>query len=294
MSVTTPVLVANDLTPASDAAILHGHALARAASAPLLVCHVIPDVLRHHPLLPTPGESDAGFASDLMARAADMCTDQVCRVTGLTPDDFDVDIESGDAEDEIVRLAEEKHARLVVVGAKIREGTSRVLGHVAERVVRYAHIPVLIARDGKRTGKVLVATDFAEDATPALEAASNLVKAAKADATLLHVMQLPASMLAVVGGPLGSSWSPPSKSAVDRLESLGRETLEGLAKQYGFQHFEQVEGDPAVVITERANALDAELIIVGSKGRTGLARLVLGSTAERVVRDSNRSVFVAR
>jgi nucleotide-binding universal stress UspA family protein len=57
---------------------------------------------------------------------------------------------------------------------------------------------------------------------------------------------------------------------------------------------EQVEGTPAEVIVARAEALGVEMILMGSRGRTGLARLVLGSTAEKVIRTSTMSVLVAR
>jgi universal stress protein A len=47
-------------------------------------------------------------------------------------------------------------------------------------------------------------------------------------------------------------------------------------------------------ILSRARAIDAEMIVVATRGRTGLARLVLGSTAEHIVRDATCSVLVAR
>ena len=109
-------------------------------------------------------------------------------------------------------------------------------------------------------------------------------------------MQLPSesSALAAVSSALGSPWIPPTKSAIESLEALGRSTLEGLAKQYGFTHVAQVEGTPAEVIVARAESIGAEMILMGSRGRTGLARLVLGSTAEKVIRTSSTSVLVAR
>ena len=87
---------------------------------------------------------------------------------------------------------------------------------------------------------------------------------------------------------------PPSKTALEELQKLGARTLEGFAKQYGFASFEQLEGDPADVILERARALDVEMVAMGSRGRKGLARLVLGSVAEKVIRQSDTSVLVAR
>jgi nucleotide-binding universal stress UspA family protein len=107
-------------------------------------------------------------------------------------------------------------------------------------------------------------------------------------------MQLPAPPLASLAAAFGSPWMPPSESTVQQLESLGTTMLHDLAKQHGFQHVEQVEGNPADVIVARAEALGVEMVVMGSRGHTTLARLVLGSTAEKVIRRSAVSVLVAR
>ena len=290
------ILVATDLTAYAEPALVRGHAHAEATGGALVVCHVIPDVMRHHPLFATRDANDTVLAGDLTKKAAELVADQVGRVLHLSVDDYRIVVETGRAEDEIVRISEEEHAELVVIGAKPREGAERVLGHVAERVVRYAHSSVLIARAHAGTAKILVATDFTEGSTAAMKLGGELVTKLAVDGTLLHVVQLPAesSALSAVSSALGSPWIPPTQTAIESLEALGRSTLDGLAKQYGFTHVAQVEGTPAEVIVARAEAIDAEMILMGSRGRTGLARLVLGSTAEKVIRNSKTSVLVAR
>ncbi len=289
-----PVVVATDLSEHAKPALVRGHAHARAMGVPLVVCHVIADVFRHHPLIPDPRNNELVLGANVIHRAAELVTAQVREVLSLSPDAVRVVVQTGVPAEEIVRLAEQESASLVVVGAKPRVGAERVLGHVAERVVRYAHGSVLVARGGPETGKILVATDFTEGSIPAMRVAGELARTMGAHVTLLHVVKLPSSALPSAFMPLGDTWMPPSKSAVEELVELGQRTLEGLAKQYGLQSFEQREGDPADVILERAAALDADLVITGSRGRRGLARLVLGSVAEKVVRGSQRSVLVAR
>jgi nucleotide-binding universal stress UspA family protein len=294
---TSPVLIATDLTPAAEPALLRGRAHADAIGALWVVCHVIPDVLRHHPLAPARDENDLALAGDVTKKAADLVTEQVRRVLGASPDDYRTVIETGTAEDEIVRIAEAEKACLVVIGAKARHAAERVLGHVAERVVRYVHTSVLVARPGVVSGKILVATDFTEASMPCVRFGAMLVAKAGVEGTLLHVMQLPSATstaLGSVAAALGSPWMPPSTATVAQLEALGRATLDGLAKQYGFTQTEQVEGDPADVIVTRASSTNAEMIVMGSRGRSGLSRLVLGSTAEKVIRTSETSVLVVR
>lgn len=289
-----PVVVATDLSDASRPAIERGGEHAAALGVPLIVCHVVPDVFRQHPLMPTPAENDFLFGPDLIARAAELVTHQVTDVLGASAGDARVRVESGAPDEEIVRVAEVNRASLIAVGGKPREGAQLVLGHIAERVARYAHTSVLVARDGSPTKKILVATDFSEGALPALRVAATFARSTGAHVTLLHVMKPPSSMLPSAFMPLGNTWTPPAVAAVEQLEALGRSTLEGLAKSHGFASFEQREGDPADVILERAEELGVGMIVTGSRGRRGLARLVLGSVAEKVIRNSRATVLVAR
>lgn len=53
-------------------------------------------------------------------------------------------------------------------------------------------------------------------------------------------------------------------------------------------------GEPGRVITDLARALDADMIVVGTHGRTGVARMILGSVAQHVVRDADTNVYVVR
>jgi nucleotide-binding universal stress UspA family protein len=292
--VRSPVVIATDLTEDSNAALVRGRGVAEAMGTPLVVCHVIPDVLRHHPLAPTRDENDLLLGADLTKRAADLVTDHVGRVLKMSADDYRVVVETGTPEDEIVRVAEAEAASLIALGGKKREGAQRYLGHIAERVVRYAHTSVLVARSGSLTGKILVPTDFGEGSIPALELAGKIIRSGRVKAHLLHVMQPASSGIAAMLTPLGSPWGPPAKAAIEALEAFGKSALASLADEYGFAGYEQIEGDPGDAIIERANTLDVETIIMGSRGRTGLRRLVLGSVAEKVIRGSHCSVLVAR
>ena len=211
------VLIATDLTEHAEPALVRGRAHAEAIGADWVVCHVVPDVLRHHPLAPTPSENDLSLVSNLTKRAAELVTDQVGRVLRVSPDDYRVVIETGRAEDEIVRAAEAEGASLIVIGGKPRAGTERVLGHVAERVVRYSHTSVLVARPCIPTGKVLVATDFTESSLPSVRFGAMLVAKAGVDATLLHVMQRPSIELAQLAVAFGSPTMPPTKETIDQL-----------------------------------------------------------------------------
>jgi len=288
-----PIVIATDLTSNAVPALKRGFIHARGIGAPVVVCHVLPDVMRH-PLTPSRSENDLVAASEMTKRAAELVTEQVRQATNASPDDYRIVLECGSPEDEIVRIAEDEKAALIVIGAKERQGAERFLGQVAERVVRYSHTSVLVARVGHETGKVLVTTDFEACSQPALVLMKKLVDTMNLDATLLHVMEVQSSILPSVLAPLGIEYATPAKSAMYDLAALGKSTIEGLAKEYGARHAEQIEGVATDVIVSRAAELGVELIVMGSRGRKGLARLLVGSTAESVVRRSSTSVLVAR
>lgn len=294
MTPESPVIVATDLRDASRPALLRGQVHAAATGAPLLVCHVVLDVFRNHPLIPDPRANELMLGANLIGLAIERVNEQVADVLGLAPGQYGVEVETGAPDEEIVRIAEKRRASLIVVGATAPEDARRPLGHVAERVVRYASGPVLVAREGEANGRLLVATDFTEGSRPAVEVAASLARSRGAEVTLVHVLRPTSSLLSSALMPLGDTWTPPPKSAMDELRALGASTLAGLAKTHGFARWEQLEGEPADAILARAASLDAEMIVMGSRGRRGLARLVLGSVAEDVIGGARCSVLVAR
>ena len=75
------------------------------------------------------------------------------------------------------------------------------------------------------------------------------------------------------------------------LESMNQQLPEN---RYGKLHIEVRFGDPGTVVADRAEELNAELIVIGSHGRSGLARWMLGSVAERVVRLAHCPVLVVK
>lgn len=132
--------------------------------------------------------------------------------------------------------------------------------------------------------RILVPVDFSEHADRALEYALTLAKSFRAWVELLHVVEDPFA----AGG-----WA--SEVYVSDLDGLRQRALGDASKQLdacrsailgeGVPVLATVRmGAVAQTIVEYAKAVDAHLIVTGTHGRTGLAHLMLGSVAERVVR----------
>lgn len=256
------ILVACDLDPAGDQAIKTAEAWARKYNAPLTILHS------------TSGRTTREHVVD--------------RVRELTGREHDVRVTDGAPAEDILETARELSAELIVLGGRAAHGTARVLGSVAERVVAHATVPVLIARADPTLPHILAATDFSEPSLPAVAAAHEIARRFGAPITLLHCVPREQAYTAVdaLAAPEGAN--PEVLSAARaRLRAICETSSEHDSSRV-------VVGDPAESIVQVAEEQHASLVVVASHGRTGLARLVIGSVAEKVLREAPCSVLVVR
>lgn len=190
---------------------------------------------------------------------------------------------------EIVSQLEKTGFDLCVIGTHGRTGLSRVLlGSVAEKVVRHAPCSVLCVRPDSEVGAfkhALVPTDFSESATHALDLAAQVVSRDGA-ITLLHVLELPVSFSGEIAPDFAKDLDKHAGAALEvsaaRVKTA-RVTALSRIGYAGAQTLSAVEHDPTI-----------DLVVMGSHGRTGLKRFLLGSVAEKVVRHARCPVLVVR
>lgn len=142
---------------------------------------------------------------------------------------------------------------------------------------------------------MLVATDFSEASAPATAYASSLARALNARLYIMHVVpEDDVRVLTAISKYLQSEVAPASlvdtlyAEADKRLSALVENALaSGLVAERLL-----VTGQPASAILNWAAAKQVQLIIVGTHGRSGLTRFLLGSVAERVLREAPCAVLV--
>ncbi len=129
--------------------------------------------------------------------------------------------------------------------------------------------------------KILVPVDFSADSDQAVETATNLAETFKARLVLLHAYHLPAqlAMPDQVMVPR-EYWDGIRAAAQNKLD----EYRERAAKQGVEAESELVAEAPSFAIQQAAQRISADLIVIGTRGLTGLKHVLLGSTAERTVR----------
>lgn len=141
-------------------------------------------------------------------------------------------------------------------------------------------------------GPILVATDFSAHARHAADRAARLAHETAAPLTLLHV--LPGETLAQLRAWLGTASAPEAQlhsEAQLRLQQLADE----LAAARGVAVSPQPAAGPVLdEILQAADAIDARLLVLGARGAGFLRRLVLGTTAERLMRRTRRPLLVVR
>ena len=137
--------------------------------------------------------------------------------------------------------------------------------------------------------KILVPTDFSEHADTALQYAAAISQKFEAPLVLVHVYASPVI-------PVPDGYVIVSATELADLRSRLQEGLErdkAKAEALGAHQVETVlaEGTAWEQIVETAKQRGADFIVMGTHGRTGLSHLILGSTAEKVVRKANCAVL---
>jgi nucleotide-binding universal stress UspA family protein len=175
------------------------------------------------------------------------------------------------------------------------------LGSIDRRLVHESPCPVWLLARGPNTSprRILAAVDLAPDpastdlAVAVLEAAARVAAVYQADLTVLHAYHLNAEAALM-------PYVPPQGIHDLRLEAERdvAKALEALMARVDFgpvtPRTALVYAEPEHAIPEYARAHDMDLVVVGTVSRSGLARLVIGSTAERVLHELQRSLLIVK
>ena len=192
----------------------------------------------------------------------------------------------------IAARAEEVGADLIVVGSEGHTGLQHLLlGSVAERTVEHAPCSVLAARDPlDGSGPVVVGTDFSRPAGEAVREACEIADRLGADLHIVHA----ATIVTPIVVPFEAAFSCDFHDHIQRNAEAQVAEVAKSCRIAGAATTEVSTAPPQVALNQAAERLGARLIVVGSRGLTGVKHLLLGSVAERTVRHATRSVWTVR
>lgn len=264
----------------------------------VMVLHVTPRLL---PWLPRSGEAYARWAD--LIRASSQRAEQFLAAAGCRLSTWDIEVEllqeADDPATAILRVAGERQADLVIVGARGRKERGFLIGSVSQKVKALAEVDVLVVRRGapfdRPTFRALLAVDGSPESHRAVESFATKMRADRAEVTLLHALDLPPrtvwNLLTEQDEMDASSLPAPLQERVDMALSPSLAVLRGK----GIEAATEIRrGSPAEEILDAAARHHADLIVMGSRGLTGLRGLMVGSVTQRVVRYGATSVLVAR
>ena len=276
MKLNSRVLVATDFSVGAGEALREGARLAAQAQGPLGVVHVLPPVT-----------SNALRPRDVIGRLKQAIRERLRQVDAR--EDTEIFIDEGPDYEQIVRRAADWRAELVVVGGRSPAPLGHMFRGVGERVVRDAHCPVLVARPGHGDGGVLAATDLTEPSLPAVVAGAEEADRRHTRLRVVHAV----GFLDMEARYLLSLAS--SNDTGDSDFAALEEKLEDAVARLGIEPRCVILDGPATrAIINKAKAIDAELVVVAARARTGGTRAILRSVTADVVRSAPCSVLVVR
>ncbi len=297
------IVVATDFSDVSQDAFPFAVDLAERLDAELVLTHVIPALPR---LMAANLPRLSGY-EDAMAEQAQIELDKLAAAIAVKGHTVRTHLSKDPpAALAILDTARDTNASLVVIANHGRRGAARVLlGSVTEEVLRRSKVPVLtVCSEAKMWSagqRMLVPVDFSASSAPVLKAAARLARVTDLVVHLVHIVA-PLQSVAVAQAMPESALIPsnPEQRGDQRHEqresALAKE-LERLAYAAGLEDKFQISiahGDPDDRILDLSRSLSAALIVIGSHGRRGLGRAVLGSVAEGVVRGARCPTLVVK
>jgi nucleotide-binding universal stress UspA family protein len=286
----TPIrelLVGSSLAPASDTVVAAGRDLARALGARLRLVHAFsPAMIFIGRPVPHAGLETRAVAEQEAALRREL--EQQAARLGLGRDELaGCEVVAGPAHRALRELATRHESDLVVVGAAERPG-ARLLGSTADRLVRTATRPVWVVRGESAIPprRILFPLDLSPLAGDALRCglalAERLRAPVRADLGALYVLTLPL-------GPTPVPFVP------EQLAHLAEEELERFLSRFegrGELAAKVRTGEARHEIRAEAREWGADLIVLGTHGRGGFERYLMGSVAGDVVRAADCDVLV--
>ena len=202
---------------------------------------------------------------------------------------------------EIVALAEEIWAGLIVVGSRGLSGIRRALmGSVSDSVVKYAHCPVMVVRGGEEgepvfsSKRILLATDGSEEAILAARTAVDLAEKTDSELHVVHVAYLlpMSSELSYVASRVYEKAHEEAKREAQKLLDEQVRMIQEGGGTVADAHLRT--GRPDEEVIRLSEELEVGLVAVGSRGLSSIKRVLMGSLSNSVVRNAHCAVLVIR
>ena len=283
------ILVASDLSDQSGLAIDRAAKLAREHEAEIIIVHVVDEDL------PSEAQSYLTTTSDHDIRA------KLARNSDAESLTKTIDIVVGRPDLDIAERAVAEEADLIVVGLhqRLLDENLDIQGTVAERIIQGTHLPVLVVKNQPRGPykSVVVGVDFSAYSVEATQSAA--IIAPDAILHLVHAYQSQPNLLVRFRDSEARARSAEHLHArmtsfiARQMATLEESAVAKLSKCPEVRHVYE-PGEAHEVLKSQIIQTEADLVAVGTHGRIGLTRSILGSVSTEIMNDRLADVLVVR
>lgn len=267
------ILLATDFSGSSEKAVKWSVTLAKKFNSEVILLHVISK------------DYDLNLVTNMVRKAA---MDQLSIIRSQLELEGVATakpiIQIGKICDIIAQTADEKDVNLILMGSGEKDSKERfVIGTTTSKVLRKADKPVWVVKNdaAKEIRNVLCPVDFSDSSRRALKNAIHICRKFEARLHVLNVVP-----------PIPPEFARLRVNTESLEESMAHEQIQHFKNFHDEFEFYGVEwstldrmGDPATEILNCVSELDADLLVMGTHGRTGINRLFMGSVTSKVIRE---------
>ncbi|WP_422081599.1 universal stress protein [Ulvibacterium sp.] len=273
MKLLEKILLAQDFSKSSQNLVHSAIELAKIFESKIVPIHVLPDDIVNKKVKALLNETAMTKLEETVQR--------------IENEGVDVDnplLAFGSPHEAIVRAAVDINANVILTGSgESKKGDTFQLGTTTERIIQKSEKPVFVIKEGilLNVRHILCPVDFSESSKRALKNAMTMARRFKSELTILAVCELQ-----------GSTWFTSEKDKEQENElryTLHQEEFDSFLNGFDLTNLnwtkETPKGNPAKEILSAISKKMIDLLIMGTAGRTGLNRMIMGSVTEKVVRE---------
>lgn len=276
------ILAATDFSTRSNRALRQAGLLAQPGNAQLHVVHVVDE------------DRPEELVSMEKREAERVLNEQTRSMPELSNVQTRLMVVTGDPFDGILRAAAEVNADLIVMGSHRKQLLDIIVGTTIERVIRKGPFPVLMVNNEaqRKYENVLAPVDMVDASADALRVATTTGLIGDSRATLLHAFMPPAKGKMFIGGAdqasIDSYVASERQEVMDELAAFLATSVDRI---HGRWSLRVEEGGPMEVISRVVSEIRPDLLVMGTNGRSGLLKVLIGSVTEEALRSLNVDIL---
>ncbi|MCF6295739.1 MAG: universal stress protein [Flavobacteriaceae bacterium] len=273
MKILEKILLSTDFSKSSNNIVDYAIELAKAFDAKISLINVLPDDIKN--------EKAKSLLNDAAIRQLSAINEKI-NDKGIKTDD--AILEYGNISDKVIQTAYSINANLILIGAGEKsENDAFQLGTTSEKIIRKSDKPVWVVKNNSILDikNIICPVDFSDESKRALKNAITLTRRFKAKLIIFNAYKIdyPTALISKM------DWDEENDRKVSEQTSSFKQFLEGFNLKDLNWDKEIKGGDPATEIRKAIVRYKSDLNVMGTSGKTGLNRLIMGSVTEKVIRE---------